>query len=69
MPAIVDVDVVRQLDARHLRPEIRVAVDEVGGNDAGPEDLAGAVDVGEEGVERLDPLLEAARRGAAIPPG
>ena len=57
----VHVDVVRHRLAGHLRPEDRVAEDQVVGHDPGPQDLARAVDVVEEGVDRLDALLEAAR--------
>ena len=53
----------------HLRPEVGIAIDEVGGNDSGLEDVAGAVDVGEEEVQRPDPLLEAARQAAPFRPG
>ncbi len=54
----VDVDVVRHLEAVHLRPEHRVLEDEVLGDDAGLERLAPAVDVLDVEVERLDALLE-----------
>ena len=54
----MDVDVVRHLEAVHLRPEHRVLEDEVLGHDAGLERLAAAVDVLDVEVERLDALLE-----------
>ncbi len=63
----VDVDVVGQLQPGHLGPVVGVAVDEVGGDDAGAQDLGRPVDVGEEDVERPHPLLEAA--GKALPLG
>ena len=56
----VDVDPVRHLEADHLRPVMRVAEDEVGRDDAGLDAFLRAVDVGEEGVERGDALLQAA---------
>ena len=44
----------------HLAPEVPRAEDEVGRHDPGLEDLLAVVDVGEEEVERAEPLLEAA---------
>ena len=58
------VDVVRHLLAAHLGAEGGIAEDQIVGHDAGAQDLAGAVDVAEEGVERLDPLGEAFLQGA-----
>ena len=56
-----------QLHPDHLRAEVGVAIDEVGGDLAGGDDLGLAVDVGEEGVQRLDPLFQPARQ--ALPFG
>ena len=59
MPGDMDVDVVRHLEIDHLGPEVRVAEDQVGRDDAGLHDLARAVEVGQEHVQRLDPLDQA----------
>ncbi len=53
------VDVVRHALPAHFRAEGGIAVDEIVGNDAGAQDVARAVDVLDEGVERLDALGEA----------
>ncbi len=42
----------------HLRAEIGIAVDEVGRDFPGRDDLARAVDVGEKHVQRLDALVQ-----------
>ena len=56
----VAVDPGRRVDADHRRLVGLVAVDEVGRDDAGPDDLGAVVDVVEEGVERPRPLLHPA---------
>ena len=53
-------DVMGRAAPRHLRAEMRVAEDKVIGHHAGAQDLAGAVNVREEGVDRLHALHEAA---------
>ena len=55
----VRVDVVRHLLSAHLRAERRIAEHQVVGHDAGAQDLARAVDVLDESVERLDALRQA----------
>ena len=55
----MDVDVVRHVLAVHLRPEHRVLEDQVVGNDVGAQDVAAVIDVAQEQVQRLDPLLQA----------
>ena len=52
-------DVVGRAQANHLGPELRVALDELARNDAGPQDFLRAIDVGQKGVQRLDPLDQA----------
>ena len=54
----VHVDVVRHLDADHLVAERRVVLDQLARHEPGSQDLLLAVDVREEGVERLDALHE-----------
>src|SRR5262245_3867202 len=56
----MDVDVVWDLLAVHLRPEHRILEDEILRDHAGSEDFALAVDVADIGVDRLHALLEAA---------
>src|SRR4029079_9961694 len=56
----VDIDVLAELVADHLRPEKGVAVDEIGRNDTGLEDRSRSVKIGQEHVERTHALLEAA---------
>ena len=46
------------LDSCHFRPERRVREDEILRHDAGLHDVAVAVDIPDEGVQRLDALLE-----------
>ena len=55
----VDVDVVRHVLAVHLRPEHRVLEDQVVRDDVGAQDVAAVIDVAQEHVERVDPLLQA----------
>jgi hypothetical protein len=59
------VDAARRREAHHLGPEALVAGHEFLGDAARAQDLAPVVDVGEEGVQRLDALLEPARE---LPP-
>ena len=56
----VHVDVVRDLLAVHLRAENRILEDQILGYDSGLEDLPAAIDVLDVGVDRLDPLRQAA---------
>ena len=55
----VHVNVVRHLLPAHLRAEGRIAEHQIVGHDAGAQDLARAIDVLDEGIERLDALGEA----------
>ncbi len=57
--ADVRVDATGNVEADHLAAEVARAEDELGRDDAGLEDLLAVVDVGEEEVERAQPLLEA----------
>ena len=50
---------VGRVDAERLAVEVRARGDHAAGHDAVGEDLAGAVDVGEERLEGADPLLHA----------
>ena len=50
------VDVVRRVDAQHLRPERGVEQHELRRHEAGLEDLLIVIDVVEKDVDRLDPL-------------
>ncbi len=54
----VHIDVVRHVLAVHLGPEHRVLVDQVFRDDPGAQDVARMIDVGQEQVQRLDPLLQ-----------
>ncbi len=58
--ADVGVDIAGDVEADHLPPEVARAEDEVGRHDPGLEDLLAVVDVGEEEVQRAQPLHEAA---------
>ena len=58
--ADVRVDAAGNVEADHLAPEVARAEDEIGRHDPGLEDLLAVVDVGEEEVERAQPLHEAA---------
>ncbi len=56
----VDIDPMRRRAADRLQPEVRVAPDQVGRHDPGAQAFLGAIEVGQEGVQRLDPLAQAA---------
>ena len=58
-PGDVDIDVVGDVLAVHLRPEDAVLEDQVVRNDVGPEDVAAVIDVAQEHVERADALFQA----------
>ena len=60
------VDVARRVDADHRRLVGLVAVDEIGGDDPGADDLGAMVDVVEEGVQRPGALLHAALQPAPL---
>src|SRR5262249_22066802 len=57
-PRDVAPDPARGLQAHALRPKIRARLDELLGDDLVAQDALLAVDVGDEEVERLDPLAE-----------
>ena len=61
------VDIVRHFLPAHLGTERRIAEDQIVRHDAGAQDFARAVDVLDEGVERIDALGQALSPGAAIP--
>ena len=59
-PAQGDVDAPRHRDAAHLDPVLGTTQNHVHGDDAVGEDPSAPVDVGQEQVQRLDPLVQAA---------
>ena len=65
----VDVNAVGRPTPGHLRAESRVLVDHVCGDDAGLDDLGGAVEVGEQAVERGDALRQALFKHRPFRPG
>ena len=65
----VDIGAARRIVAHHFRPEVRVSEHEVRGQDAVLQDLALVIDVPEEKIERLDPLLDAAVELAPVAGG
>jgi hypothetical protein len=58
--ADIDVGLVRDFYVAHLRPEIIVAEDQIGRNDAIAQDQLAVIEVIEQEVERGDPLDDAA---------
>ena len=63
------VKVVRHAPPAHLRTEIGIAIDEIGRNLAGGNDLAVAIDVSEEHVQRFDALDETSFELGPFRPG
>ena len=54
----MDVNIVRNPKARHLRPEFGIARHKIGRDAPGLDDVLGPIDVGKEQVQRFHPLHE-----------